>query len=567
MTSNYFLNIEDAHKFNFLVGMNAVDYKSTEVWGKKMTLMDINNPQFSLATGPQTTGGDNVWSSTLGFFGRINYNFQEKYLLEGNLRYDGSSKFPKQLQWRWFPSVSAGWRITEEPWMEGTRDVLDALKLRASWGTIGDQTVAGSLYIPTMSSTTSYWIHNGAQDTPYATPALVASSITWQDIETLGFGVDMTLFKGFNATFDWFRRDTKNMIVAAAGMSYNLGSDAPNGNYGSLRTKGWEISLNYGHLFNNGLSLSATASISDAVTTITEYGTVKSINGWYNGKTYGEIWGYRVDRLFQNDDFARDANGKLIEVLTADNRYTVNKYADGKEYATQGYLQSGKLRFGPGDVKFMDLNGDGVIDQGQGLIDDHGDLDVIGNTTPRYEYSFRIDLGYKDFDFSMFWQGIGKRDMWGSSSLTLPGFNTSDGAMAQTFAGDFWYETKDDKGNVIDSNYDAFYPRAANTSNGSIFNMVPNDRYLLNMAYLRLKNITLGYTIPGKITRKAIIDKVRLYVALENIFTIDHLKGLPIDPEEIAGYSYLNTSNYNLSRAGIGTPAFKTASFGLQLTF
>jgi hypothetical protein len=139
--------------------------------------------------------------------------------------------------------------------------------------------------------------------------------------------------------------------------------------------------------------------------------------------------------------------------------------------------------------------------------------------------------------------------------------------MAQTFAGDFWYETKDDKGNVIDSNYDAFYPRAANTSNGSIFNMVPNDRYLLNMAYLRLKNITLGYTIPGKITRKAIIDKVRLYVALENIFTIDHLKGLPIDPEEIAGYSYLNTSNYNLSRAGIGTPAFKTASFGLQLTF
>ena len=197
----------------------------------------------------------------------------------------------------------------------------------------------------------------------------------------------------------------------------------------------------------------------------------------------------------------------------------------------------------------------------------HGDLEVIGNTTPRYEYSFRIDAAWKGFDFSVFFQGIGKRDMWGSSSLTLPGFNTSDGSMAQAFAGDFWYETKED-GKVVDSNYDARYPRAANTSNGgAILNTVVNDNLLLNMAYLRMKNLTFGYSLPTKLLRKVNVDKCRFYISLENYLTFDHLNGLPIDVEEIAGYSILNSSNYNLSRAGLGAPAFKSASLGLQLTF
>ena len=176
-----------------------------------------------------------------------------------------------------------------------------------------------------------------------------------------------------------------------------------------------------------------------------------------------------------------------------------------------------------------------------------------------------MDLAYKGFDFRVFFQGIGKRDLWGSSSLSIPGFNSSDGSMPQTFAGDFWYETLDASGNVIDANYDAFYPRAANCANSSIFNMQTSDRYLLNMAYLRLKNVTLGYTLPERITRKAYIKNLRVYVSLENFLTFDHLKGLPIDPEEIPGTSYW--SSYNASRAGVGTPAMKTASVGLQITF
>ena len=565
VTTDYTLNIANAHELRFMLGLNSVDYKYTGVWGQRKDLLDINNPQFALATGTQTSGGDASWSSTLGFFGRLNYNYKERYLLEANLRYDGTSKFPTHLKWQWFPSFSAGWRVTEEPWMQGAKNVLSNLKFRASWGSIGDQSVASSLYIPTMSLITDYWQHSGVRDYAFSTPGLVASDISWQRIETLDFGVDLSLFNAFNITFDWYRRTTKDMIVGMEGLSYNIGASAPQGNFGQLHTDGWEFSVNYGHLFDNGLSLSVTAAIADAVTTIDEYGTAKSVNGWYNGKTYGEIWGYRVDRLFQNDDFKWE-NGALVAATDAYGRYYV--YADGKDYATQGKITSGNLISGPGDVKFKDLNGDGVIDNGKLLIDDHGDLDIIGNTTPRYEYSFRVDAAWKGIDFSMFWQGIGKRDMLGSSWLTVPGFNiTGDGGSAQCFVADFWYETKDASGNVIEANYDAFYPRAASLGRSRSFNMTDNDRYMLNMAYLRLKNVTLGYTLPQKLTRKAFIDKLRFYVSLENFLTFDHLNGIPIDVEEVSGYSYLNSSNYNQSFAGIGAPAFKSASVGVQLTF
>lgn len=567
ITAKYALDLFEDHHFNFMLGFNSVAYDYTGVWGQKRDLIDINNPQFSLATGTQTTGGSQSWSSTAGFFGRINYNYKDKYLFEGNLRYDGSSKFPSDLQWRWFPSASVGWRVMQEPFMAFAKNYITAWKLRASWGSIGDQSVPSSLYIPTMSATSSsgQWLHDDVLDVSFHTPGLVVSDITWQKIETLNLGTDMTLFGQVDLTFEWYQRTTKDMIVPMEGVGYNVGASAPSGNFGELRTRGWELSASWGHVFDNGLHLHLTGSIADAKTKITEYGSATNIYGWYNGKTYGEIWGYKFDRLFQNDDFARDSNGDLITLSDAYGHYY--QYADGKDYATQGKIASGHLISGPGDVKFKDLNGDGVIDNGTQQVDDHGDLAVIGNTTPRYEYSFRIDADWKGFDFSIFFQGVGKRDMWGSSSMTRPGFNTADGAMAKVFTDDFWYETYDDAGNVIDANYDAKYPRAANCANSSIFNMVVNDKYLLNMAYLRIKNITLGYTLPEKITRKAFISRARFYISLENFFTFDHLHGIPVDPEVIAGYSYLNTSNYNSSRAGVGSPAFKTASFGVQVTF
>ena len=570
-TSNYELKLANAHTFDFMLGMNIVGYTETGVWGQKKGLLDYNNAQFPLATGTQTSGGGYTWNSTAGFFGRINYNYKEKYLFEANLRRDGSSKFMGPLRWRWFPSASAGWRVSEEPWMQNVKHVMNFLKLRASWGMIGDQTVPSSLYIPTIGSLTQYWMHNDQVTSAYATPALVDSNITWQDIITTDFGVDFSLFNQIDVTFDWYQRDTKNMIVPAEGLSYNIGATAPKGNYGDLRTRGWEFSVRYGKTFSNGLSLSATAAISDAKTVVTKYGSAKGIDGWYNGKEYGEIWGYRVDRLFQNDDFAHDANGNLIE--SKDKYGKTYVFADGKDYATQGRITSGSYISGPGDVKFVDVNGDGVIDYGSKLIEDadgnpaYGDYVRIGNTTPRYEYSLMINGDYKGFDFSVFLQGVGKREMLGSSWMTVAGFQMGDGGMPATFANDFWFEEKDANGNVVASNYDAFYPRPASCGRSLIFNMVPSDRYMLNMAYLRIKNITLGYTLPKSLTQKVSISKARVYVSLENFFTFDHLRGLPVDPEEIAGYSSFNASNYNSGFAGVGTPGYKSASFGVQVTF
>ncbi len=557
LNTTYDLNLNDIHTFHFMAGMNRIAYEMASNWSRKQELIDYENPQFDLATGTQTAGGDEYWESQLGFFGRVNYNLKEKYLLEANLRYDGTSKFPTSLQWRWFPSFSAGWRISEENWMQSLQPTLSSLKMRGSWGTIGDQSVGNSLYIPTMSGSSSTWLLNGARLYQFGTPASVSATIEWQNITTLDVGLDARFLNNkLGLTVDWYQRDTEDMIVPQEGLPPTYGTGAPKGNYGSLQTNGFEIQLDYNHRFKSGLGLNLVASIADAKTKIVKYGSTNSIDSWYAGKTYGEIWGYETDRLYQAEDFAYDSNDDLIRVTSADG-FIVHQLADANA-ATQGDIQSGNFVFGPGDVKFVDLNGDGVIDDGSRLIDDHGDMKVIGNSTPRYEYSFRLSSDYKGFDLSIFIQGVGKRDLWGNGFLAIPGFQASDGAMPQVIAGDFWKEDRTD----------AFYPRPYNLAGSSTtLNMVPQSRYLLNMAYLRIKNITFGYTLPESVVRKAYLKSMRVYVSLENFFTFDNLRDLPIDPEEVAGYSMWNDTNYNLSRTGVGTPTFKSASVGIQLNF
>lgn len=561
--TTYDLNFNDAHRFNFMLGLNSVDYKEAYNWSQITQLIDYTNPQFDLATGVQTTSGGEDWESQLGFFSRINYSFEERYLLEANLRYDGTSKFPSDLQWRWFPSFSAGWRLSEESWMEWTKSVFNSLKFRASWGTIGDQSVSNSLYIPTMSGSFNNWLISNAKLYQFSTPGSVSGSITWQDITTLNLGIDArTLNNDLGFLLEWFTRDTENMIVPQEGLPVTFGTGAPQGNFGSLRTNGVEIQVDYNHRFKNGLGINLVATFADAITKITKYGDTQSIDSWYVGKDYGEIWGYETDRLYQKNDFEYDTNGNLITVTSSDG-YTVNKLSDPNE-ATQGRLQAGNFRFGPGDVKFKDLNGDGVINPGNRLLKnaegnpDYGDLKIIGNSTPRYEYGFRASCDYKGFDASVFLQGIGKREIWGEGFLAIPGFNSANGAMPQAFAGDFWREDRTD----------AFYPAPYDQANSSTtLNMQIQSRYLLNMAYLRIKNITVGYTLPSNLTKKFYISKLRVYTALENFFTFDNLGTIPIDPEAISGYSMWNTSNYNLGRTGVGVPTYKSASVGIQLNF
>jgi TonB-linked SusC/RagA family outer membrane protein len=563
LKTTYDMNINNVHKINYLLGMNRVAYDNAYNWSQITQLIDYTNPQFDLSYGTQTTSGGEYWESQLGFFGRVNYNYKERYLLEGNLRYDGTSKFPTDLQWRWFPSFSAGWRVNEESFMEWTSPILSALKLRGSWGIIGDQSVSNTLYVPTMAGSQNSWILGGARLYQFGTPAAASATVTWQDITTLDLGFDARFLKNkMGISFDWFQRDTKNMIVPQEGIPTTFGTGAPQSNFGSLRTNGVEIQIDFNHRFQNGLGINLVATYGDALTTITKYGSTNSIDAWYVGKTYGEIWGYETDRLYQKADFQYDSNGKLITGTSSDG-YTVNLLTDPNT-ATQGRLQAGNFRFGPGDVKFKDLNGDGVINPGNRLVKnadgnpDYGDLKVIGNSTPRYSYSFRADLDYKGFDVSVFLQGVGKRDVWGDGFLAIPGYYSANGAMPQAFAGNFWREDRTD----------AFYPAPYDQAgSNNTLNMQIQSKYLLNMSYLRIKNMTLGYTLPQMILNKVHASKIRVYIALENFFTFDHLGTLPIDAEEIEGYSMWNTTGYNLSRSGTGVPTYKSASFGVQLNF
>lgn len=575
ITTNYNWQINDDHNLKFLFGMNRTEWEQEDHYVKIPNLTDINNPSYD-KTNPTmgiSGSGNLYWDGQIGFFGRVNYNWLEKYLVEANLRYDATSKFPSNLRWRWYPSFSAGWRVSEEVFMNWAKPALSSLKFRASWGMIGDQSVAANLYVPTMTQSQISWIGTGGTKVVgVGSPAAVRSDIGWQDIKTLDVGFDARFFNGeLGLTFDWYQRDTENMIVPGGGVTATFGTTAPKGNFGSLRTRGWEVAVDYNHQFKNGLNINAMFTIADAKTEITAFGTTQSIDSWYVGKTYGEIWGYRVDRLYQKSDFVYDADGNIVTTWALNgkevpegtkNAIKVNKLADPNA-VYQEKLQGGNFYFGPGDVKYKDLNGDGMIDTGSRLMQnakgepDYGDLDVIGNTTPRYEWGFRLGASWKGVDASVFLQGVGSRQMWGTGALVQPGYNSSDGAIPQAIAGNYWTE----------ENPNAFYPAAYNhgaTGTDNSYNYCVNDRYLLDMTYWRIKNITVGYTLPAKWTKKAWINKARAYVTLENFFTFDNLGDLFIDPEVSGSGSSLYSNN---GRTGVGTPTMKTVSVGVQLNF
>ena len=565
--STYNLNLDNGHEFKFMVGSNLVSDYGKYNWTQKTNLLDLSNPQFDLASGTVTGSGGTFWTSQVGFFGRVNYAYKNKYLLEANARYDGSSKFVDDLIWRWFTSASAGWVASEENFMQWAKPALSHLKFRGSYGIIGNQAVPASLYTPNMFPYETLWI--GGQNKYYGvpTPTFSLRDISWEDLETIDFGVDARFLNNkLGLVFDYYVRNTNNMFVGLQGTTWTTGGAAPLGNFGTLKTKGYEVAVDYNHRFNNGLGINVRANFDDAISRFYNVTSQRTTGSYYDGSAYGDIWGYETDRLYQMDDFVLGADGKpqLINLTEDMTKYFAN--GDGKAYQLKdpnGVYQprlenTNTFNFGPGDVKFKDLNGDGEIDNGDGTVDNPGDRRIIGNTTPRYNYGLRLGADYKGFDFSIFFQGTGQRAMWGNGALAIAGFNTADGAMPAAIVDDYW--TPDNTG--------AFYPAAFNNAGSNdANNMQIQSKYLLDLSYTRIKNITFGYVLPKSFIAPAKLSNVRVYVALENFFTWDKLNGLPIDPEVVSGFSMFNESNYNTGRTGVGTPTFKSASFGVQLNF
>lgn len=550
---DYLFDIQKQHNFAIKVGANAEDLRYDNQSVKVNGVQDVEHPTLNLTDGKNEGIVDESLRhrSTAGFFGRINYNYKEKYLLELNGRYDGSSSFRTGKQWAFFSSASAGYRISEEKFWTNIKPYVPTLKVRASYGSVGNQALDSWYpYISTMATETVSWIGTDMnQVSTTTTPSAVNPDMTWEKIRTLDIGFDAGFFNNeLNVTFDWYQRRNVGMLVAGNEIVRYAGiAVAPLENGGDMKTNGWELQIDYNHAFNKDFAIYGTFTLSDAKSEITKWNnTTGALNSWYKGKKLGEIWGFETDRYFNSSDVNPDGT---LKTGTPD----------------QSYLQNGSFRFGAGDIKYKDLNNDGKIDTGKGTIDDHGDLKRIGNQLPRYEYSLRVGAMLKGFDVEILFQGVGKRDMWSTSSLFIP---HAAGAQMNIFENqlDYWTE----------SNQNARFPRPyINGAFGSLSglpgnsgcnNFAPQTKYLNNLAYLRVKNFTVGYTLPQNLTRKIFVEKLRFYFSAQNLFTFDHIDGV-MDPECTGGSSKSYTNGMDMTMAGRAMPFNRQWSCGLQITF
>lgn len=500
----------DDHGIKVIAGGDLEEYEYWFHSSQRRQLMDPDMGEIDLATGDQFVDGARDKWSTLGAFARINYSFKDKVLLEFNGRYDGSSRLSNEDKWAFFPSMSAGYVLTEESFMDFAKPSLSFLKIRGSWGEIGNQNANLRNVYRILSSYNSNWLINGSNPVTAGTPGALPASLTWETVTTLDLGFDARFFNNrLGLNFDWYRRTVSDMHSAGVTLPNTFGTGSPTRNYGELQTTGWELAVDFKQSFNNGFNLTATATLSDFIEEITQYAnTTRSVpnattvfnNTFYEGMILGEIWGYETDRFFTEDDFTAD--GSLREGIPS-----------------QEIFEEGWFEYGPGDIKYKDLNGDGVIDYGSGTVDDPGDRRVIGNSTPRYQYSFRLGADWKGFDLSIFMQGVGKRDMWADGPVVIPGYRYNEAWYAHQT--DYW--TPDNPG--------AFYPRPTpQLQSNNAKNFLPQTKYLMDMSYLRMKNITLGYTLPTDLSEKLDLDRFRIYLSGENLFEFDNLH-VPVDPE------------------------------------
>ncbi|WP_211483053.1 SusC/RagA family TonB-linked outer membrane protein [Fodinibius roseus] len=412
------------HSFKILTGGEAEMFDFTSQYSERRDLLDPSKGEIDLANGDQFVNGARSNWSTVGFFGRLNYSYEDTYLLQVNARYDGSSRFPPNQRWGFFPSVSAGYKISEEAFMDATKPALTFLKLRASYGSVGNNAVGTYPYIATMGSYGSDWLIGSSEDeVTFGTPGAVSSSLTWETVTTLDFGFDARLFQDkLNVSFDWYNRTTSDMLSAGISLPSTFGTSSPRRNYGELETKGWELELGWNHSFSdNDAYVNVTGTLANFSEEITKYANTTQVIGTnYTGRVLGDIWGYVTDRLFRRDDFQQDTEGNLI--TDEDGNYILKE-----GIPDQSALDDGSFSFGPGDVKFKDINGDGEINFGSNTREEPGDRKIIGNSTPKFQYGLRIGGGWKGFDMSLFLQGVGKREFWANGPIFVPGFRPHEG--------------------------------------------------------------------------------------------------------------------------------------------
>lgn len=510
------------HNFSIMSGIQQENSKYTLASAKRFNLLFPSVPVLGLADGDRVVSDSETEWATFGTFMRLNYNYKEKYLFEVNGRYDASAKFRKGNRWGFFPSFSLGYNISREDFWKEIEEYVSSMKLRFSFGRLGNQNVQSFTYLPQMEHKLTDFIIGGSRPIYVNSPGLINTDLTWEKSQTINFGLDASFFANrLYLNMDVFRRKTYDMFGPSEKLPAVIGTTVPQANNAALSTTGFELVLGWRDR-KDDFSYGIQAMLSDYVTKIDKYyNPTGTLTTWSKGRKLGEIWGYETDRYFTQDDFTTDNAGT----------YTLK---DG--IPNQNYIYA---KWSPGDIKYKDLNGDGKIDIGSNTIDDHGDKVLLGNSTPRFQYGFTLEAQYKGFDARVFLQGVGKRDIW-YNDVTFWGFGGRAQSNFTQSHLDYWRE----------DNVNAYYPKPYLEGDNDNKNKQAQSKYILNGSYLRVKNIQLGYSLPSSLLSKISLDNVRLYVSGENLFTITDFPEF-YDPE-----AYGKTH-----------PVQKHISFGVNVSF
>jgi len=493
--ADYTLDKFTGHYLKTMVGFNQEWGTNQFIRAQAYTLITPEITDLNATTGNQETRGGKSHVALRGMFYRLNYIFKDRYLLEANGRYDGTSRFPKDDRFGFFPSFSVGWRISNENFMERTNSWLDNLKIRASYGTLGNQLLGSNYYpyIPTMGSSTSPYMMSAGSRTPYVSAAgLVSPNLTWESVTTTNLGLDFTMLNNrLDVSFDIYTRDTKDMLM---GVTYPaiLGTSAPDANAADLQTNGWEVAATWRNRINTNWNYGITLALADNKSEITKYDNpTNALNEYYVGMVIGERWGYETVGIFQTEE----------EVAAAPD---------------QSHLGA---NWRPGDIHYADLNGDGVINTGTNTLDDPGDRKIIAYEQPRYTFGINGNAGYKAFSLTLFFQGVLKYDYWPPNSNWVAFYPFNAGHVENYYITDTW----------TPENPDAYFP-AAHISTDTKQNVQAQTRYVQDASYIRLKNLTFGYNLPPDIAAKVGLVNAQIYFSGMNLWEYTKMRK-PLDPE------------------------------------
>ena len=560
LATNEWVEWEDTvgkHNFKALLGYNYEQQTYRNTYAYNDGLLSPNVDQLNLALGldnKSITSDYSKWRMAGAFF-RFNYNFAERYLLEINGRYDGSSKFPSRQRWAFFPSVSAGWRVSQEPWFNIDQSIISNLKLRASYGSLGNSNVGVYAYDETFDFDTGRII-NGQKVRYTSAPAPIPESLTWETAQTIDGGIDLSMFSGrLNFTGDVYVRKTLNMYTVGPTLPDVYGASSPKGNFAEMTTRGFEITLGWddaiklgGHPFKYGVH----ATLADYYSVIDKYNNaLKSLSNnayntsYYEGMVLGELWGFECDGLYQNQ-----AQIDADEAMAA---------AAGQAHYNPLMQQTESYNILPGQMHFVDINKNGYIDRGKNTADDPGDRKIIGNSEPRYIYSFGFDVEWAGLYANAFFQGVGKQDWYpdNESSAFWGMYNRPYNQMPSWHLGNYWTPENPNAYLPLYTGYFApFYKGRVNA----------NTRYLQDASYIRLKSVQIGYNIPEKITRKAGLQKVSVFVAGENLWTWSPVYKWTRDVDVTANI-YGADGVLETTGDGYNFPTMKSISVGVKVTF